>query len=92
MAEDTETQLIERRYKKIEIFRITTGRIYRYSEQHKLTYSYARYIDHDESEMKEDILSVSELPAHTTSSKIFRVLNGFIEERVIEWKNCLITN
>jgi len=27
--------------------------------------TYVRYIDHDESDMKEDILSVSELPTHT---------------------------
>jgi len=39
--------------------------------------------------MKEDILSVSELPTHTTSSHIFKVLNGFIEERDLEWKNCI---
>jgi len=41
-----------------------------------------------ESDMKEDILSVPELPRHTTSSEIFEVLNGFIEERGLEWKNC----
>jgi len=39
--------------------------------------------------MKEDILSVPELPTHTTSSEIFKVLNGFIEERGLEWKNCV---
>ena len=49
----------------------------------------ARYIDHDKSEMKEDILSVSELLTHTTSSETFKVLNGFIEERGLEWKNCV---
>ena len=37
--------------------------------------------------MREDILSVSELPTHTTSSEVFKVLNGFIEERSLEWKN-----
>jgi len=31
--------------------------------------------------MKDDILSASELPTHTISSEIFKVLNGFIEER-----------
>jgi hypothetical protein len=31
--------------------------------------------------MKVEILSVSELPAHTTNIKIFKVLNGFIEAR-----------
>jgi len=39
--------------------------------------------------MKEDILSFSDLPTHTTSSEIFKVLNGFIDERGLEWKNCL---
>ena len=50
--------------------------------------TYVRYIDHDESDVKEDILSVSELPTHTTSSEIFKVLNGFIKEKGLEWKNC----
>jgi len=36
--------------------------------------------------MKEDILSVSELPTNTASSEILEVLNGFIEERGLEWK------
>ena len=39
--------------------------------------------------MKEGILSVSELPMLTTSSEIFRVLNGLIEEKGLEWKNCV---
>jgi len=38
--------------------------------------------------MKEDILSVSELPTHTTSSESFKVLKSFVEERGLEWKNC----
>ena len=70
---------------KNRIFCITTGRIYRYSEQKHFNYE----CDHDESDMKEDILSVSELPTHTTSSEIFKVLNGFTEERGLEWKNCV---
>jgi hypothetical protein len=32
-----------------------------------------------------DFLSVSELPTHNTSSAIFKVLNGLIEERGLEW-------
>ena len=39
--------------------------------------------------MKEDILSVSDLPTHTTSSEIFKVLNDITEERGLEWKNCV---
>jgi len=58
-------------------------------QKNSILLTYVRYIDHDESDMKEDILSVSELPTHTTSSKIFNVLNGFIEERGLEWKNCV---
>ena len=38
--------------------------------------------------MKEDILSVSELPMHNTSSEIFKAFNGFIEKIVLAWKNC----
>ena len=41
------------------------------------------------SDMTEDILSVSELPTQTTSSEIFKVLNGLIEDRVLEWKYCI---
>ena len=50
---------------------------------------YVQYIDHDDCDMKEDILSASKLPTHTTSSEFFKVLNGFIEERGLEWKNCV---
>jgi len=39
--------------------------------------------------MKEDTLSVSELPTHTGSIEIFKVLNGFIKERGLQWKNCV---
>jgi hypothetical protein len=53
----------------------------------QILHTCVRYIDHDESDIKEDILSVSELPTHTTSSKNFKVLNGFIEEGGLEWKN-----
>ena len=31
----------------------------------------------------------SELPTNNTSSEILKVLNGFIEERGFEWKNCV---
>jgi hypothetical protein len=34
--------------------------------------------------MKEDILSVSELPTHTTNSEISKVPDGFNEERGLE--------
>jgi len=50
-------------------------------QNNSILLTYARYIDHDKSEMKEDILSVSELPTRSTSSQMFKVLNAFIEER-----------
>ena len=56
-------------------------------QNNSILLTYVQYIDHDESDMKDDILSASELPTHTISSEIFKVLNGFIEERGLEWKN-----
>jgi hypothetical protein len=35
-----------------------------------------------------NIFSFSELPTHMSSNEIFKILNGFIEERGLEWKNC----
>jgi len=48
-------------------------------QNNRILLTYVRYIDRDERDMKEDILSVSELPAHTTSSDICKVSNGKIE-------------
>ena len=39
--------------------------------------------------MKEDILSVSDLPTHAASSEIFKLLNRFNEDRGLEWKICV---
>jgi hypothetical protein len=58
-------------------------------QNNSILLTYVRYVDNDESDIKEDILSVSEFPTHTVSSKIFEALNGFIEERGLEWKNCV---
>ena len=82
MAEDTEKQIIK---KKIVFICIKTGRNSRYSEK-QIFFTYVRYNDHDESDMKEDILSVSELLTHTINSEIFKVLNGPIEDRGVDWK------
>ena len=57
-------------------------------QNNSILLAYARHINHDESDMHEGILRVSELPTHTNSSEIFKVLNGFIEEKSLEWKNC----
>jgi len=58
-------------------------------QNNSILLTYVRYSDHDESDVKEDILSVSDLPTHTTGSEIFKVLNVFIEEGGLEWKNCV---
>jgi len=89
LAEVTETQLTKK-IKKSKLFALkldeTTD-----IHNNSILLTYVRYIDHDESNMKEDILSVSELPTNTTSSEIFKVLNGFIEERErgLERKKCV---
>ena len=87
MAEDTETQFTDKKLKNRNIC-ITTGRIYRYSEQQHFTHVCTIYWQWWKW-YEEDILSVSELPTHTTCSGVFKVLNGFIEERSLEWKNCV---
>ena len=81
-AEDTEMQLTEK-IKKSKLFALKLDESTDI-QNNSILLRYVRYTDHDESDMKEDILSVSELPTHVTSSEIFRVLNGFIEERGLE--------
>jgi len=87
MAEDTETLLIEK-IKKSKLFALQLDESTDIQNSSILV-MYVRYIDHDESDVKEDILSVSELPTHTTSSETVKVLNGFTEERGLEWKTAL---
>jgi hypothetical protein len=87
MEEDKETQLTEN-IKKSKLFALQLDKSTDI-QNNSILHTYVRYIDRDESEMKEDILSGSELPTHTASSEIFKVLNGFIEERGLEWKNCV---
>jgi len=65
MAEDTETQLTEKKNRNYLHYNWTNLQICRTTAFYLCMYD---YIDHDESDMKEDILSVSELPTHTTSS------------------------
>jgi hypothetical protein len=71
IKEDTETQIIE----EIKIFQLFALKLDESTDiqNSSIILAYVRYIDHDESDMKEDILSVSELPTYTTSSNIFRV-------------------
>ena len=82
----TETQLVEK-IKNLKLhYNWTNLQIFRTAALYCRMYDILTMI---ESDMKEDILSVPELPRHTTSSEIFKVLNGFIEERGLEWKNCV---
>jgi hypothetical protein len=87
MAEDIETQLIEK-IKEIEIFALQLDESADI-QNNCISLTYVRHIDNDESDMKGNILSVSELPTHTASCEIFEVSNGFIEERNLEWKSCV---
>jgi hypothetical protein len=72
MAEDTETQLSEKKLKNLKLFALQLDES---TDIHNssILLTYVRYIDCDESDMKEDILSVSELPTHITSSEIVKV-------------------
>jgi hypothetical protein len=87
IAEDTETQHIGK-IKNFKLFALQVDES-RDIQNKSILLTNVQYIDHDESDMMEDILSVSELSTHTTSSEIFKVLIGFIEERGREWKNCI---
>ena len=91
MAEDTEKQLTEK-IKKSKLFALQLDKSTDI-QNNSILLTYVRYTDHDESDGKEDILSVSELPTHTTSSEIFKVLNGVkindnMWEPHTEGKNC----
>jgi hypothetical protein len=82
MAEDTETRLTEK---------IKNRNCLHYNcmnlediQKNSILLVCVRYIDHDERNMKKDILTVSELLMHNTSSEIFVVLNGFSVEIALE--------
>jgi len=87
MVEDTETQITEK-IKKSKLFALQLDESTDI-QNNSILLTYVRYIDHDESDMKEDLLSVSELSTHTTSSEMFKVLNSFIEEKVSNGKIAL---
>ena len=75
MAEDTETQLIEK-IKKSKLFALQLDESTDIQNS-SILLTYVRYIDHDESDVMEDILSVSELPTHSTSGEIFKSFKWF---------------
>jgi len=85
MTEDTENQLIEKN-KKSKFFALQLEESTDIQNK-SILITYVRYIDHDESDTTEGMLSVSELPTHTTNSEIFKIFNGFFERRGLEWKN-----
>jgi hypothetical protein len=69
MAYDTQMQVIEEII-KWKLFALQTDESTDIQNDDRLL-TYAWYIDQDESDKKEDILSVSELPVHTTFSENF---------------------
>jgi len=69
MAEDTEKQLTAK-INKSELFGLQLDESTDI-QNNSILLTYVRHIDHDKSDVKEDILSVSDLPTHTTSSEIF---------------------
>ena len=84
MAEDTETQLIEK-IKKSKLFALQLDESTDIQKNSILLTVYWPWWKWHQGRL----LNVSELPTHITSSEIFKVLNGFIEERGLEWKNCV---
>jgi hypothetical protein len=87
MAEDTETQPTEEigKSKLYALQRDKSTDI----QNNSILLTYVRYTDSDETDMKEDIISVSELPMYTTRNEFFKVLSGFIEERSLKSKKCV---
>jgi hypothetical protein len=84
MAEDTEGQLAEE-INKSKLFALQLDE-FTGIQNRSMLLTCVRYIHHYENGMKENSLSVFELPTHTTGSEIFRLFNGYIGERVLEWK------
>jgi hypothetical protein len=78
MAEDTEIE-------KSKLFTLQLGKSTDI-QNNSILLMYVRYTVSDESDMKEDNISVSELPIYTTSNE---VLSGFIEEINLKWKKCV---
>ena len=87
MAEDTGTKLTEK-IKKSKLFALQLDESTDI-QNNNILLTYVRYTGHNESDLKEDIVSVSESPTHTTSSDILKVLIDFIEERGSQWENCV---
>ena len=68
MAEDRERQLNEK-IKKSKLFSLQLDESTDI-QKNSILRTYVRYIDHDESDVKEGSISVSELPTHTNSEKV----------------------
>jgi hypothetical protein len=78
MVEEVRIGNSSKKFRKSELFTlkldVTTD-----IQNNSILLPYALHIDHDESDMKEDILSVYELPTHTTMSEHFK----WFEERCL---------
>ena len=57
-------------------------------QKNSILLTYVRYVDRDESNVKEDFCFWFTY-AHCQQSEILTDLSGFIEERCLEWKNCV---
>ncbi|XP_053145433.1 zinc finger MYM-type protein 6-like [Hemicordylus capensis] len=50
---------------------------------------YVRYIDYEINDVSEELLCCCELPSHTTGAEVFKVLNEYMEQAQLDWKNCV---
>jgi len=76
MAEDTERQIAEK-IKKSKLFALKLDESTDI-QNNSILLTYVRYIDHDESDMKEDILSVSEFKLSVHHPGVFTKLNKMV--------------
>jgi hypothetical protein len=59
------------------------------NQNSRILLTHVRHIDHDEGDLEEDSLSVSELPTHTTSGDIFKVLSDSLKREISNGKSAL---
>ena len=87
MSADVEDQLNEK-VKKSEWFAIQIDESTDAANK-AILLCHVRYIDYDCSDLKEEFLCCSEIPARTTSSEIFRLLDEYLKNHSLDWKSCI---
>ncbi|XP_012889502.1 PREDICTED: zinc finger MYM-type protein 6 [Dipodomys ordii] len=50
---------------------------------------YIRFIDYDCSDVKEELLFCIEMPSPVSGTKIFEVINKYIDSKSLSWKHCV---